>query len=1009
MTLLLVASEQSAIGEVRSRAFARMRVESPMHEQDLPEEKSKPEQPERRPSSTHSVLKSVARRTGETPQVLLRDVGSGRERSPIIDAHSSERDATPAGRGHYQLMGEIARGGMGVVLKGHDLDLGRDVALKVLHKDLAEHPETLARFVEEAQIGGQLQHPGIVSVYELGLMEDERPFFTMKLVKGRTLSALLSERETPASERRRFLGIFEAICQTMAYAHSRGVIHRDLKPANVMVGAFGEVQVVDWGLAKVMTSGGTADEKRARDARLTAISIIETVRSDGSGSGSDSVVGSVMGTPAYMPPEQASGEIEKLDERSDVFSLGAFLFEILTGRPPYGGDRDQALFSAANAKLDDAYAWLDSCDADPEMKELVRQCLKPAQAARPRTAEVLAERVHQHLAAVEERAHAAQIEVAVQRKARKLTVALAATVLVAALGGAGGWTWLQGERVAREREEGQRAALLVTNVNDALNEVAGLRGEGRFAEALTGLEGTRTMAEGGGASEALLARISAAMDEVDAAVEEQRLAKNRERQADEVLQALYQASEDAGSSEVFNRARSWGETDLKFGEVFAEQGVDVQTLSAEEVGRLLTRAGLAERITPLLDRWIAVRRRAKNDSGALELVEIAHEVDGDRVRADLREAIINDDPEALRWLAEGDLEAQPPATLYLLATALDLVEEKDESLRILREAVRSHPGDLLLRTALFGILSRAKRFEDALPHLHAAEALQPENTSLLATHRHFLEMIGAAARARGDVARAQELGREEITYLEKLVERDPHPWRYSTLGRAYCMLGDAEQALAAYDRAAREQPDSQYVLAQAGQYLQLVGEYDEAVRYLESLLSEHPYHWSGMFHLARALASQGKLSESIEVYSSLVDQHPDYALGVNNLAWALATSANEELRDYPEAQRLAEETVRLDPEAEESWNTLGVARFRTDDLEGAVQAMLRSVELRGQMNAIDGYIMAVAHHRLGEPSAARMWYERARALSLEGSTAETVREVRSFQDEAQRELGLTGD
>src|SRR5678815_4516483 len=169
-------------------------------------------------------------------------------------------------------------------LKGHDTDLGRDVALKVLDEELAKRPAVVQRFVEEAQIGGQLQHPGIVPVYELGLMADERPYFTMKLVKGHTLASLLQRRKSPADERGRLLAIFEAVCQTVAYAHSKGVLHRDLKPANVMVGAFGEVQVVDWGLAKVLRRGGVADEKRAQDPMLT---VIETVRSGAGSSGSD--------------------------------------------------------------------------------------------------------------------------------------------------------------------------------------------------------------------------------------------------------------------------------------------------------------------------------------------------------------------------------------------------------------------------------------------------------------------------------------------------------------------------------------------------------------------------------------------------------------------------------------------------------------------------------------------------------------------------------------------------
>src|SRR6188474_3506942 len=169
----------------------------------------------------------LAQTTGSPPKVLLPDSASEHGTSPVVDPASPASKLVPQGRGNYQLLGEIARGGMGVILKGHDTDLGRDVALKVLDPELAQDPAVVQRFVEEAQIGGQLQHPGIVPVYELGLMADDRPYFTMKLVKGRTLAALLQQRRSPADERGRLLAIFESVRQTVAYAHSKGVLHRD--------------------------------------------------------------------------------------------------------------------------------------------------------------------------------------------------------------------------------------------------------------------------------------------------------------------------------------------------------------------------------------------------------------------------------------------------------------------------------------------------------------------------------------------------------------------------------------------------------------------------------------------------------------------------------------------------------------------------------------------------------------------------------------------------------------
>src|SRR6516164_81887 len=270
------------------------------------------------------VLDSIAQSIGPVPRVLLRDTAPGETPGPIV-----RPDATDADRSiRYRIDGEIARGGMGAVLKGRDPDLGRDVAIKVLRADLRDKADLVRRFVEEAQIGGQLQHPGVVPIYELGTFADRRPFFSMKLVKGQTLADLLDDRSGPADDLPRFLSIFAAIAQTMAYSHTRGVIHRDLKPSNVMVGSFGEVQVMHWGMARVLPRGGVIADARA-GKEPPEETLITTA---GSGSDRDfSRAGSIMGTPSYMPPEQARGQTDRIDEWADVFALGSILCQVLTG------------------------------------------------------------------------------------------------------------------------------------------------------------------------------------------------------------------------------------------------------------------------------------------------------------------------------------------------------------------------------------------------------------------------------------------------------------------------------------------------------------------------------------------------------------------------------------------------------------------------------------------------------------------------------------------------------
>ena len=166
--------------------------------------------------------------------------------------------------------------------------------MKLLLDRHASDPEMTRRLIEEAQIGGQLQHPGVVPVYEMGLRPDQRPFFTMKLVKGETLAAQLEARKDPGQDRLKYLRIFEQVCQTVAYAHARGVIHRDLEPSNIMVGSYGEVQVMDWGLAKVLGDGSKGDEAGGPVGEAS----LETIRSTPHGHASQA--GSVMGTFAYM-------------------------------------------------------------------------------------------------------------------------------------------------------------------------------------------------------------------------------------------------------------------------------------------------------------------------------------------------------------------------------------------------------------------------------------------------------------------------------------------------------------------------------------------------------------------------------------------------------------------------------------------------------------------------------------------------------------------------------------
>jgi WD40 repeat protein len=220
--------------------------------------------------------------------------------------------------GRYKVKDLLGRGGMGEVHEVYDSVLDRHLAMKTVRVD---NPEMLSRFILEARITSKLQHPNVPPVHDLGVGADGKHYFTMRRVRGKSLSALLRKGEAGTLIER--LDIFRKICDAVAYAHSRGVIHRDLKPSNIMIGQFGMVLVLDWGLAKVM--GDTATESMSMPAV-----------GGSSGSGSHQTrLGAVMGTPAWMAPEQALGDTDAIDRCSDIFSLGAILFALLTGKPPF--------------------------------------------------------------------------------------------------------------------------------------------------------------------------------------------------------------------------------------------------------------------------------------------------------------------------------------------------------------------------------------------------------------------------------------------------------------------------------------------------------------------------------------------------------------------------------------------------------------------------------------------------------------------------------------------------
>ncbi len=231
--------------------------------------------------------------------------------------------------------GQIARGGMSTVLRMRDRSLLRETALKRLDSDLAVRHEQILRFLLEAQITGQLDHPNIVPIHELGRDAEGALYFTMKLVEGQTLAERIAEygeRRLEPDRLAELLQILIKVCEALSFAHSRGVVHRDVKPSNIMVGRYGQVYITDWGVARLLPlSEGTGGDRRVAVSAMAELD----------------APGSIIGSPAYMAPEQVEGAHEQIDPRTDVFALGGTLYQVLTGQPPYRGSSYYQLLKKA--------------------------------------------------------------------------------------------------------------------------------------------------------------------------------------------------------------------------------------------------------------------------------------------------------------------------------------------------------------------------------------------------------------------------------------------------------------------------------------------------------------------------------------------------------------------------------------------------------------------------------------------------------------------------------------
>jgi tetratricopeptide (TPR) repeat protein len=850
---------------------------------------------------------------------------------------------------------------------------------------------------------GQLQHPGIPPVHDLGQLPDGRPFLAMKLIEGQTLAQLLREHRASGETRKvqaslipateaarpdaRLLAIFEQICQTLAYAHARGVIHRDLKPANVMVGAFSEVQVMDWGLAKRM-AGHTAPLADSENRPPEAFP--ENLPSARFGVPL-TVPGSVMGTPAYMAPEQARGEVDKLDARCDVFGLGAILCELLTDMPPYTGrDGTEAFRKAQAADLTEARERLDRCGAAAELIALARRCLEPDLSQRLRDASDVAAAVAAYVQSVQARLKQAELERAratvqaaaeqkrrlVERQKHRVTLAAVALLLLLVIGGSIAGLWYQAEEAKKEAR--QRSGEM--EVSDALRKTDEqwhqlhdkLADSKKVSELLSNPDSWRKLLDGAEAAWGRADTVTRSDAELFSTALRDQVAERKVKLEDDkedfrramLLDAIHLRAAEPVDGE-------WStEAPLKeYPPLFAAWGMDPLGDKAAVVADKMRKSPLRFVLVAALDEWaLAGWYNAKERDQLLEkLLVVARLADPDPWRDQLRDPMTWKDVKKLRALASKvELDKQTPQILILLAWRLYHEGAKVEGKKLMREALASHLQDFWLHFWLAGMEGMEDDLKLSASCYRAALAVRPNS------HPAHFNLANTLSKL-GDLS-------EAITHYRKAIELEDKIGRYyNNLGTALRAAKDFDGAIAAYENAIRLGPKSklpayhhnlgmvfevkkdpaaalaQYQKAIAldnkyapayhslGQVLHQKKDLDGAIAAFNKAIAINPQNAEAYGDLGLALSDQKNLNGAIAAYNEAIKINPQNADVYCNLGNALFAK-----EDMPAAIAAYKKAIEINPQFGKVYNNLGNALSRQQDLPGAIAAYKKAIEINPQ-------------------------------------------------------------
>ena len=709
---------------------------------------------------------------------------------------SDEGQSLPAIPG-YAIEAVLGRGGMGVVYRAHHLRLNRPVALKMLLAGDYAGPADRARFQREAEAVAGLRHANIVQVYDVG-DQDGRPYFTMEIVEGGSLAEKLAGVPQPARE---VASLVAVLAEAVGAAHQGGILHRDLKPANILLTADGTPKVSDFGLARRLESG----------ERLT-------------------LSGAVLGTPSYMAPEQARGRAQALGPAVDVYALGAILYELLTGRPPFRGE----------TAVDTVVQVLSQEPVPParlnprvprDLETICLKCLHKEPFRRYASAAALAEDLRCFL---QDKAIAARPEGRLERLARgarrrpTLVVGLAAGVLLAtAL--AGGGLWVSTERAANERAKEKMARL-----DQARRD-----------------------------QEAVLQRLDQA---------------RRERRLAERLDAIH-LNRVAVVGGRFDAPHNRGRADQEYAAAFREAGFGQVGDDLAAFAARVESSTVRDELVAALDDWAVCAGRAGDAGRQRWLLLVLRRADPNpaQVRQRLRDPALGQDRAALLELAKTALAMKPSAQL-LAALGERLREAGADAVPFLQRVQQEYPGDFWANFAL-GTLT--KNSKESLRYLQAALALRPRTAVV-----H--DNLGIALLLDERPDEAIKHFRQALRIDPELA------YAHNSLGCAFKAGGRLDEAVEHFRHALRIDPLLAEAHANLGGILLAQGRPDEALEHFRQALRSDPRLPEAHIHLCSVLKARGGLKAVIAHYQQVLRDDPEFAAAHANLGIALAEAGQTE-------------------------------------------------------------------------------------------------------------------